>query len=68
MNRNNWVHGKLTGFHNHSEVLNFRDVELTLLEFEMEVKLSHSLEDAVSSFSMGFRVGGSDEEVIHVDD
>ena len=26
------VHGKLTGFHNHSKVFHFRDVELTFLE------------------------------------
>ena len=27
------VHGELTGFHDHSEVFDFRDVELALLEF-----------------------------------
>ena len=27
-----WVHGKLTGFHNHSEVFDFGDVELALFE------------------------------------
>ena len=27
-----WVHSELTGFHNHSEVFDFRDVELALLE------------------------------------
>ena len=29
------VHGKLTGFHDHSEVFDFRDVELAFLELEM---------------------------------
>ena len=27
------VHDKLTGFHNHSEVFNFRDIELAFFEF-----------------------------------
>ena len=28
-----WVHGELTGFHNHSKVFDFRDIELAFLEF-----------------------------------
>ena len=27
-----WVHDKLTGFHDHSEVLNLRDIKLTFSE------------------------------------
>ena len=34
----------------------------------MEVKLSHALEDSSGSFSMGFKVRGGNEEVVHVDD
>ena len=34
----------------------------------MEVELSHSLEDAASSLSMGFWVQRGDEKVIHIDD
>ena len=63
-----WVHGKLTGFHDHSEVFDFRDVELAFLELEVEVKLGHSLEDMTGLFCVGLWVGGGDEEVIHVDD
>ena len=28
-----WVHGKLTGFYNHSKVFDFWDVKLTFLKF-----------------------------------
>ena len=34
----------------------------------MEVEFSHSLEDAASSLSVGFRVRGGNEEVVHIDD
>ena len=34
----------------------------------MEVELGHSLEDTASPLSMGFRVRGGNEEVIHIDD
>ena len=27
-----WIHSELTGFHDHSEVFDFRDIELALLE------------------------------------
>ena len=33
----------------------------------MEVKLSHSLKDTASLLSMSCRIGGGDEEVIHID-
>ena len=62
------VHGKLTRFHNHSEVFNFGDVELTFFELQIEVKLSHALENSSGSFGMGFKVRGGNEEVVHVDD
>ena len=58
----------MTWFHYHSEVFDFRNVELALLKLEVEVKLGHLLEDVVSSFSVGFWVWGGDEEVVHVDD
>ena len=41
---------------------------MALFKFQMEVKLSHTLKDVESSFSMGVWVGRGDEEVIHVDD
>ena len=63
-----WVHGELTRFHDHSEVLNFRNIELAFLKFKVEVKLGHVLKDTVSSFSVGGGVRGGNEEVIHVDD
>ena len=28
----NWVHGELTGFHDHSKVFNFGDIKLAFLE------------------------------------
>ena len=62
------VHGELTRFHNHSEVFDFGDVELTLFEFQVEVELSHALEDATSLFSVGLGVRGGDKEVVHIDD
>ena len=34
----------------------------------MEVEFCHSLEDTTDSLFVGLRVGGGDEEVIHVDD
>ena len=34
----------------------------------MEIKLGHFLEDTAGSFGMGHRVGGGNEEVIHIDD
>ena len=62
------VHGELTGFYDHSKVFDFRDVKLAFLKLQMEVKLSHSLEDAAGSLSVGFGVRGGDEGVIHIDD
>ena len=58
----------MTGFHDHSEVFDFRNVELALLELEVEVKLGHSLEDVASSLGVGLRVRGGDKEVVHVYD
>ena len=34
----------------------------------MQIKLSHALKDAAGSFSIGFGVGGGNEEVVHIDD
>ena len=64
----NWVHSKLTGFHDHSKKFNFKDVELAFLKLEVEVELHCALEDMTGSFSVGFRVKKGNEEVIHVDD
>ena len=36
----------------HSKVLDLRDIKLAFLKFQIEVKLSHSLEDAMASFGM----------------
>ena len=58
----------LTGFHNHSKVFDFRNIELAFLKLQVKVKLSHALEDMTGPFFMGFWVGRGDEEVIHVDD
>ena len=61
------VHSKLLGFHDHPEVFDFGDIELTFFKFQVEVQFSHLLEDMVSPFCMSFRVGGGDEGVIHID-
>ena len=63
-----WVHSKLTGFHDLSKVFDFRDVKLALLKLQMKVKLSHLLEDMAGLLSVGFWVGGGNEEVIHIND
>ena len=63
-----WIHGKLTGFHDHSEVFDFRDVKLAFFELQVKVEFSHALEDTMGSFSMGFGVRGGDEEVVYIDD
>ena len=62
------VHGQLTGFHDHSEVFDFRNVELGFLELQVKVELGHALEDTAGSFCVGLGVGGGNEEVIHIDD
>ena len=61
------VHGKLTGFHDHSEVFDFRDIELALLKLQVKVKLSHALEDMMGSFGVGLGVRGGNEQVVYVD-
>ena len=61
------VHGKLTRFHDHSEVLDFRDVKLAFFKFQIEVELSHPLEDMVDLLGVGCWVWRGDEEVIHID-
>ena len=62
------VHDKLTRFHDHSKVFDFRDIELALLELQVKVKFCHSLEDMTGSLCMGFWVGGGNKEVVYVDD
>ena len=34
----------------------------------MKVELNHALENATDLFGVGYEVGGSDEEIIHIDD
>ena len=62
-----WVHGKLTRFHDHPEIFDLWYIELTFFELQMEVKLGHPLEDVAGSFGMGCGVRGGNEEVIHID-
>ena len=63
-----WVYGKLTEFHDHSKVFDFRDVKLAFFELQVKIKLGHLLKDIMSLFSMSLWVWGGDEEVIHIDD
>ena len=58
----------MTGLYDHSEVFNFRDIKLTFLKLQVEVKLGHALENVTDSFDMGLEVWGGNEEVIHIDD
>ena len=62
------VHGKLSGFHNHTEVFYFGGGEATFLQFEVEVQFCHLLENTSGTFAVCFLVQGEYEEVIHVDD
>ena len=62
------VHGKLSGFDNHSEVFYFGGGKVTFLQFEMEVQLCHALEDMFGAFVMSVFVRREDKEVVHVDD
>ena len=63
-----WIHGKLTGFHNHPKIFDFWDIKLAFLKLQVEVKLSHILKDTTSSFDVCLWIGRGDEEIIHVDD
>ena len=58
----------MTGFHDHSEVFNFWDVELAFFELQVKVELSHPLEDMVGSFSVGLWIRGDNKEVVHIND
>ena len=62
------IRSKLTESHDHSKVFNFRYIELTFFKLQMEVKLSHALENMTGLLSIGFGVGVGDERVIYVDD
>ena len=59
---------ELTRLHDHPKVFYFWDIELAFLKLQIEVKLSHPLEDVVGSLCVGPWVGGGDKKVIHVDD
>jgi len=61
------VHSELTRFDDHSKVVYFTGGEFTLLEFEVEIQLGHSLEDSFGVFFMVSGVRGEDEEVVHID-
>ena len=63
-----WVHSKLTGFHDHSKVFYLRDIKLAFLKLQVEVEFSRVLEDVMGLFFMGLWVGGGDKEVVHIDD
>ena len=58
----------MTWFDYHTEVFDLISGELALLEFQMKVKFSHSLQDAFGTFFVEGGVGGVDEEIIHIDD
>ena len=62
------VHGKLSGFDNHTKVFHFGGGEAAFLKFEVEVQLGHSLKDVSGVFSVGFFVRGEDEKVVHIND
>ena len=39
---------------------------MALLELQVKVKFSHTLEDMMGLLCVGFGVGGGDEKVVHV--
>ena len=64
----NRVHGQLTRFNDHAKVFDFVGGKLALFEFQVEIKFSHTLQDALRTFFVEGGVGGVDEEIIHIDD
>ena len=62
------IHGKLTGFNDHSEVFYLVCGEFAFLKLEVQIEFSHALEDTLGAFLVSSGIGGEDEEVIHVDD
>ena len=62
------VHGKGSGFNDHSKVLHFADCEGTFLELEVEVELLHTLKDSLGVCSVFCVIVRVDKEVIHIDD
>ena len=62
------IHGKLTGFHDHPKVFDFRNIELAFLKLQVKVELSHPLENMAGSLFVGSWIRRSDKEVVHVDD
>ena len=63
-----WVHGQLTRFDDHAEVFDLVGGEFTFFELQVEVELSHALQNTFSAFFMEGGVGGIDEKVVHIDD
>ena len=57
----------MSRFNDHAEVFNLVGGELAFLEFQMKIKLSHTLQDTLRTFFMEGGVGGVDEEIIHID-
>ena len=62
-----WVHCNGVLPNDHPQVLYFRKIEVTFLQFEGEEKFLHALENLEGAKSMYFRVVREDEEIIHVD-
>ena len=58
----------MTGLNDHAEVFYLVGSELALFEFQVEIKFSHTLQDALHTFFMEGGVRGVDEEIIHIDD
>ena len=63
-----WIHHKLTRFHNHPEIFDFEEVELAFLKLKMKIEFGHSLENTMGLLSMSCWIRGGDEEVVHVND
>jgi len=59
---------KLAWFDDHSEVFYLVCGEFTFLEFEMQVKFGHTLENTFGAFFMCLSIRGENKEVVHVDD
>jgi hypothetical protein len=59
------VHGELSGFDDHSEVVYLRNGEF--LKLEMQVKFGHVLENTFGLFFMEFIIWEEDEDIVHLD-
>ena len=58
----------MTRFDNHSEVFYLVGGELAFFKFQVEVKFSHTLENAFGAFFVESGIGGVDEKIVHIDD